>query len=371
MLSRRQQFSPYSTLGLGAYPRDSTGSRPGITDLCIALKFSQSYVVSRPHRVLGRTQIYPGVASVSLRMPPRSGEHGTWYQICLWLIHHCYGAEVFTLCSVPFSQPFFLVMIGCGQTGTSPDSDQQTAAATFHHKTGGSRPAVGRVFNRNLVVTDAFFNDYEALDVSAVQRFLSESPYGRSWLASATTGSRSVAQTIVSLSREYGINPILMLSRMQVEASLVSPSDRPSQRRIDYAMGCGCADGTQCAYAPVGLEAQLRCAADRFRGLYDLSANGTGWWKKGLPKQTLDTIEVIPESHATAALYAYTPWVLQGQGGTWLAWHIVERFDRHIRANASDFTAATQPNDTDVGTNLHRAGWRFVLVRIIRLGLLF
>jgi hypothetical protein len=39
--------------------------------------------------------------------------------------------------------------------------------------------------------------------------------------------------------------------------------------------------------------------------------------------------------HATAALYAYTPWVLQGRGGNWLVWNITLRFARHFEAQGA------------------------------------
>jgi hypothetical protein len=225
-----------------------------------------------------------------------------------------------------------LVLItACGDVEHNPIESVPSVDVTIDEtKNTAQRPGVSQSFNSSLVVSDQFFNDADAMSVAQVQGFLEQSPYGRSWLANATTQSGTVAQSIVALSQAYQINPIILLSRIQVEASLVAPTQRPSQSRIDYAMGCGCADGTNCAYAPAGLEPQLRCAAQNFRELYDRSVNGTGWWRKGVSKATLDNVWVTPKSHATAALYAYTPWVLRGQGGTWLAWKVIARFDEHV-----------------------------------------
>ena len=235
-----------------------------------------------------------------------------------------------------------LGLSGCGDVGEVPLETGEVESVE-ESKNGFARPGVSQSFNRNLVVTDEFFNDYDSMSVGQVQQFLESSPYGRSWLANESTRSGTVAQTVVALSREYRINPIMLLSRMQVEASLISQSQRPSQHRINYAMGCGCADGTNCAYAPIGLEPQLRCGAEKFRELYDRSANGNGWWLKGTAKATLDGITIYPSSHATASLYAYTPWVLTGTGGTWLAWKIVALFDRHVGFSSAGPSAASAP----------------------------
>ena len=36
---------------------------------------------------------------------------------------------------------------------------------------------------------------------------------------------------------------------------------------------------------------------------------------------------------ATAALYAYTPWVLVGRGGTWLVWNVTKKYANHAIAH--------------------------------------
>ena len=37
-------------------------------------------------------------------------------------------------------------------------------------------------------------------------------------------------------------------------------------------------------------------------------------------------------NHATASLYAYTPWVLVNTGGNWLVWNITRKYEQHAIA---------------------------------------
>lgn len=198
------------------------------------------------------------------------------------------------------------------------------------------RPQLSSNFQQNHPISDQFFLDKNALTERGVQSFLERSPYGRSWLADYKVSGKKTSSMIYHVAQAKGLNPILLLSRMQVEASLISASSRPAQHLIDRAMGCGCPDGQACQANYLGLENQIYCAAQKFRELYNLSANGTGWWRKGLGKSTLDPIWIVPESHASAALYAYTPWVLKGSGGTWLAWKTAQLFDEHARSMGID-----------------------------------
>ena len=199
-----------------------------------------------------------------------------------------------------------------------------------------SRPWTADSFSQNNPMSDDFFQDQNALTEVGVQKFFEQSPYGRSWLSDYTSSGKKASKIIFDQAKTYRLNPILLLSRMQVESSLVSANSRPSQHLIDRAMGCACPDGHACGAGSLGFEKQVICSAQKFRELFDMSANGTGWWRKGLGKNTLDNYWINPASHATAALYAYTPWVLVGSGGTWLAWRTANLFDLHIYENRLD-----------------------------------
>lgn len=193
-------------------------------------------------------------------------------------------------------------------------------------------PGIPGSFDRHHVMDDAFFTAGEAATEAQVQRFLERTPYGtRSFLAGERIGGRSAAAAIVAAARDHGISPIVLLARMQVEKSLVARTARPSASSVDYAFGCGCPDNRRCNAAYKGLDRQLACAAETLRGHYDGSMDGTSPWVKGRSKRTLDPLTVTPKNHATASLYSYTPWVLQGRGGNWLVWNVTLKFASHFR----------------------------------------
>jgi hypothetical protein len=196
----------------------------------------------------------------------------------------------------------------------------------------GKGDGVSAVFNQNDVVGDDIFNG--TMTVADVQKFLERSPYGnRSWLADYKDAQgKSAAQLIVDAATSEHVSPMMLVSRMQVESSLVSKTTRPTQFRIDRALGCGCPDGGGCASQYRGFGPQLVCGAKILRRWYDGSVAGNGVVNKGKPYRTLDPRTVTPVNHTTATLYAYTPWVSQGVGGNWLVWNVTRKYVRHAEA---------------------------------------
>jgi hypothetical protein len=205
----------------------------------------------------------------------------------------------------------------------------------------GKADSLPSTFDPAWLMADPFFTQTDAISVYLVQKFFEETPYGtRTWLADETVGSQSAAEALVQVSKTTGINPILLLARMQVEKSLISATERPKQSRVDYAFGCGCPDGRACMTAYKGLDKQLTCAGDTLRDLYAQSEAGEGQWRAGKARKTLDPEWVTPANHATAALYGYTPWVLRRRGGNWLVWNITKKFAKRFEelgvVNADD-----------------------------------
>ncbi len=195
-------------------------------------------------------------------------------------------------------------------------------------------------FDRDRVMDDAFFTAARAVDARSVQRFLERNPYGRRcFLADVRVSGRSAADAIVRGSREHGINPVVMLARMQVEKSLIAKTSSPGRSSVDFAFGCGCPDGRACNEAFRGLDRQIACAARTLRRHFDGSVAGSGAWRRGRSRSTLDPVRVTPANHATASLYAYTPWVLPGRGGNWLVWNVTTRFAAHFEAQGVDLGA--------------------------------
>lgn len=197
----------------------------------------------------------------------------------------------------------------------------------------GKADGVPPTFNQHDVVGDDLFVDNGTMTVAEVQAFLETSPYNnRSWLADYAADGVTAAQAIFDAATSEGIHPIMLLARMQVEAGLVSKTVRPSTSRINAALGCGCPDGGGCASQYRGFAKQLVCGARTLRKWYDASIDGTGQWKRGTARRTLDPRTVTPVNHATASLYAYTPWVLVGRGGNWLVWNVTRKYVRHAEA---------------------------------------
>lgn len=236
-----------------------------------------------------------------------------------------------------------LVLLAAAAACTDPalpfaDHDEPSDYDPVPEPEGGKADVSGipATFDRHLVMSDALFTDVETVTAAELQTFFERSPYGnRSWLADATIDGVPAADAIVTASRAAGLNPVVMVARMQVEKSLVSKTVRPAQSRIDYAFGCGCPDNRACNPAYQGLDRQVQCAADTLKRWYDGSVAGDGLWVLGRAKRTLDPLSVTPRSHATASLYAYTPWVLTGSGGNWLAWNVTRRYLRHLDAQGA------------------------------------
>lgn len=194
----------------------------------------------------------------------------------------------------------------------------------------GKGDELSATFDKNFILSDTFFEDVQAVDGNDVQAFLEDSPYGnRSWLADERVNGVRAADLIVQAARAENINPILLLVRLQVEQALVSKTARPSQTRINAALGCGCPDGRSCMAAYRGFDKQMTCGAEVHRKLFNASKDG-GDWSKGKRKRSLDPSWITPTNHATAALYGYTPWVLTGRGGNWLVWNVSKKFIKHF-----------------------------------------
>ena len=193
----------------------------------------------------------------------------------------------------------------------------------------------GTVFNPNFLVDDHVFEDGTYLTAAQIQSFLESTPYDkRSFLADWTDGHGSAAQLIAAAAKKYRINPLALLARLQVEWSLVYRDEAPKAFALDHAMGCGCHDGDPyCTSGEAGFANQLECGAGVFRkAMDDLLERGAtvSGWRVGKAKTTLDPKTVTPANRATAALYTYTPWVLEGRGGNWLFWNVFRKFSMHL-----------------------------------------
>ena len=191
-------------------------------------------------------------------------------------------------------------------------------------------------FDPHHLIEDAVFEDYAFLSQPQIQAFLESTPYNgrRSFLASYVDDGKSVSALIVASAERWQINPLVLLTKLQVESSAVFKETVPTTHQLDRAMGCGCPDNDpSCGAAPKGLANQIDCAARLFRmyltELESRSQTRSGW-RVGRAKETLDPESITPRNAATAALYTYTPWVLRNEGGNWLFWNVYNRFARKL-----------------------------------------
>jgi hypothetical protein len=189
-------------------------------------------------------------------------------------------------------------------------------------------------FDRHHLVSDAAFFDEQALSTAEVQAFLANTPYGhRNFLADEVMADgRTFAEALTQTAIVHDLNPLVLLTTLQKETSMISTPTRPSNFKVNFAMGCGCPDGQGCDPAFKGLDKQLNCLAKSFENhknaLFENGQTLTGW-KPGKNKNTLDPKTVNPANRATAILYTYTPWVLRGSGGNWAFWRIWTKYAAH------------------------------------------
>jgi hypothetical protein len=185
-------------------------------------------------------------------------------------------------------------------------------------------------FDPNNVVSDADFTNTSALTTEQIQAFLSDpSCYcgfkgAGSALATYSSNGKTAAQAIHDSAVANGISPVEFLARVQVERSMLCKP--PTQHALDFAFSYGCPDNhPQCYDQWKGFDVQVQAAGKGFAGyLSSIKSTGTAYgWGPGKAHQSLDPMTVTPANAATAALYAYTPWVGQGNLGNslhWLVW---------------------------------------------------
>lgn len=225
----------------------------------------------------------------------------------------------------------FALLVGCGTEALDLPTQHEEASDFVPVPEEDKSDGLQVKFDKNLIMWEDFFLAESYLTADQLQAFLEKTPYdSRCWLADEVIDGRRASDVLVETSRERHLNPLMVLARMQVEQSLVSKTARPKQSKIDKAFGCGCPDNSSCNEKYKGLANQIRCAGDTLAKLHAGSMDGTGEWRSGTTTKTLDGKKVTPANDATAALYAYTPWVLKGEGGNWLVWNVTRRFDVYL-----------------------------------------
>ena len=229
----------------------------------------------------------------------------------------------------------------------------------------GDRVTTG-TFDKNDVVSDAALLDKDALTTEQIQAFLDKTPWNtKSALASYTEDGQSAAQIITTVSQKYGVNPIALMVRVQMEQSLLyKDKATATDTAIKIAFGCGCPHSSICSAKYEGFANQADCAAGTLARSIAAATTSTGTasgWKKGVVKTTVDKIAVNPANAATAALYTYTPYVGEagggdkGVGGASLHKSVWDKVTTALKytpgANPTTTATATTTTTTDAGTS--------------------
>jgi MYXO-CTERM domain-containing protein len=244
------------------------------------------------------------------------------------------------------------VLVGAGAACTETIADETR-----------SGQAISQTFNRNNVVSDEELLDPEAYSEQQIQRFFDNSPYGKkSVLADYTVGGELASAIIHKAATTYGVNPLELVVRLQMEQSLVAKTTA-DEKTLSLAFGCGCPHAPICKTEPekyTGFDKQAECAARTLKSSMDKLKSGeptVSGWKKGVAKSTEDDIEVTPETNATASLYSYTPWAGEGAGGktgvggVHLHWQIWKRFDAAIKGETTTSRNNTPDAAADTGAS--------------------
>lgn len=218
-----------------------------------------------------------------------------------------------------------------------------------------------RNFNPGRIIDDGIFTNSNAMSVQDIQNFLdskvtcdtwgaktSELGEGtrRQWMANRgiqppfrcvtdyyenpstkennyskndrPAGSISAAQIVYNYSKQFNINPQVIIATLQKENGMIT-DEWPTPKQFTEAMGFACPDNVApgapaCDPAYKSFASQVYQAARHFRGYID---NSPGWyipyntgsnsilWN---PNQSCGRSTVNIENRATVALYSYTPY---------------------------------------------------------------
>ena len=163
-----------------------------------------------------------------------------------------------------------------------------------------AQPAKAFPFNKNLLITDSAFTNYNTMDVNDIQKFLEEH---NSILSTYRQNGMSASEIIFNAAKKYRINPAVILTTLQKEEGLITEHSYNSYA-LNYAMGY---------HRPSSFIEQIYGGTKLLRDGYDYLAAKCGW-EVGKPHKTEDNPKYIdnvvtPQNKATASLYLYTPYI--------------------------------------------------------------
>jgi len=169
-----------------------------------------------------------------------------------------------------------------------------TAAATAGDESWQNR------FQKDYLISDAALTNSSTMTVSQIQKFLDAK---KSVLAKPYRGS-TPAQMIYDAARKYGINPQVLLTRLQCEQGLISKKSA-TQKQLDWALGVGCYDSGNWNQKFKGFDKQIEYAAQTYRRHYDAAKARLDRGEK--VTMNIDGQKVTVKNAATYSFYKYCP----------------------------------------------------------------
>ncbi|PKL48135.1 MAG: hypothetical protein CVV42_10780 [Candidatus Riflebacteria bacterium HGW-Riflebacteria-2] len=190
-------------------------------------------------------------------------------------------------------------------TSTSQSSNTSSSTSTSSTTSTDTAPFNGNEswqenFQQDYLISDHALTNSGSMSVAQIQKFLESK---NSVLAKPYRGS-TPAQMIYNAARKYGINPQVLLTRLQCEQGLISKSSA-TQHKLDWALGVGCYDSGNWNQKFKGLDKQIEYAAHTYRRHYDDAKAKLDRGEKVV--MTIDGKKVQVKSAATYSFYKYCP----------------------------------------------------------------
>jgi len=185
-------------------------------------------------------------------------------------------------------------------TTSSDSSSSSTPASTNTQTAPAGDESWQEQFQQDYLISDRALTNSGTMSVAQIQKFLDTK---NSVLAKPYRGS-SPAQMIYDAAKKYGINPQVLLTRLQCEQGLISKSTA-TESKLDWALGVGCYDSGNWNQKFKGFAKQIEYAAQTYRRHYDDAKAKLDRGEKVV--MTIDGKQVQIKNAASYSFYKYCP----------------------------------------------------------------
>jgi nucleoid-associated protein YgaU len=185
-------------------------------------------------------------------------------------------------------------------TQTQTTTGSTPVAAGAHKVAPAGDESWQQTFQKDYLISDNALTNSGTMTVAQIQRFLESK---NSVLAKPYRGS-TPAQMIYDAAKKYGINPQVLLTRLQCEQGLISKSTA-TQKQLDWAVGVGCYDSGNWNQKFKGFDKQIEYAAQTYRRHYDAAKAKLDRGEK--VSMNIDGQQVTVKNAATYSFYKYCP----------------------------------------------------------------